>query len=397
METETKKKSVRKAKQKSLYEYLYSTDSLLAEITPLREVSDLVIRSAIDHSSQVFRAYRSHIYVGELKNVVLVKRKYFLTVENDFLAEGLTHSDYFITWAGFDDSGLGRGSQLVRENALIDIEEDALREFKRPCIFIGGDSINEPNFAHWFFEHLLKVRALILAGVDMDLPLIVSDRVPVRYLEWADRLAERQLNWERIDLSGYVTFSSALVSSCPAYRRKGDAAPTIWDFGFDYLASAMLRSTANSERESPNHDKVYFISRRKAKWRRAVNETELFEIAQRELGAQMLDMSVLSIEEQIMRVRHASVLILFAGADGPITTFCNPRAKVIEFAAPNHAALYTSPIFCAIRGIRWLRIVGEKFVSGVLGPHPLDRDYWVDPKAASFCFRRLAKFASLSE
>jgi len=378
------------ARQYSLFEHLRETNKLLAELSTPESLPDTVLRSAIDHSSSRFPLTRSHVYTGTLSNVVLAKRKYFITASNQILAEGLTHSDYFITWAGFDESGLGKGAELVRSQSPITLEEATITTIDDPCIFIGGDTIVAPNFAHWFFEHLLKLEALKLSGVDFSLPIIVSSRLPERFLEWGNILLGRDLNWRRLDLDGYVHFSSAYVASCPAYRRKADAAPTIWDDGFEHLQNLLGATTGIPERRSADRG-VYFISREDAKWRRAVNEQELFSIAERELGAEKVAISRLSIAEQLSLAKRARIMILFAGADGPITTFCNPRCRVIEFAAPNHTALYTSPVFCAIRGVRWSRLVAERFVTEVKGPHPLDADYWVDPSKAEKVFQILKR------
>ena len=379
---------IRNAPQVSLLAYLQRTGQLITELTTPGQLPDMLLRSAIDHSSALFRLQRSHVYTGRLTDVVLAKRKYFCTDTNDFLAEGLTHSDYFITWEGFDESGLGKGSELVRSRTPIELEERPITTISDQCIFIGGDTIVAPNFAHWFFEHLLKLQAIKLSGVDMTLPVVVSNRIPERFLEWAEILIGHQLNWRRLDLSNYVKFKDTIVSSCPAYRRKADAAPTIWDEGFDYLNSLFSAATGLSE-TSDSNDGVYFIGRGNAKWRRAVNENELLSMAERELDAKNIEISQLSIADQIALVKRARVLIIFAGADGPITTFCNPRCRVIEFAAPNHTALYTSPVFCAVRGIRWSRLVAERFVTEVKGPHPLDADYWVDPEKARAYFRAI--------
>jgi hypothetical protein len=344
-----------------------------------------MLRSALDGSSAPFPVARSHIFSGVLKNVTLVKRKYFVTQDNTFLAEGLTHSDYFITWPGFDPSGLGVGTRLVQAASPIKLDAADVISIDSECIFIGGDTIVEPNFAHWFFEHLLKFEILAASGVDLDLPVIISDRLPSRFLKWAELLLGRTLNWKKVNLDLCVRFRKVYVASCPAYRRKIDATPTIWDEGLDKLATGFLAGGIAGV-NSPYRDRVFFLGRSSARWRRAANELEIFGLARDTLNAERIEISSLDIAEQVDLARNARALIMFAGADGPITTFCNPRCRVIEFAAPQHAAVYTSMIFCALRGVRWARVRADRFVGEVKGPHPLDADYWVDPEKALLAF-----------
>jgi hypothetical protein len=374
--------SVDQAAQESLYSFLLRSGSLLREIARPSQVPSVMLRSAVDGSSAPFPLIRSHIFSGVLQNVTLVKRKYFVTEDNAFLAEGLTHSDYFVTWPDYDASGLGAGARLVQTSSPISLDAADVTSIDSECIFIGGDTIVEPNFAHWFFEHLLKFEILASSDVNLDLPVIVSDRLPNRFLNWAELLLGRTLNWKKLNLDSCIRFKKVYVASCPAYRRKVDAAPTIWDEGFDKLATRFLAGRIAGS-TSPYRDGVFFLGRSSARWRRAANELELFELARDTLNAEKIEISSLGIAEQVELARNARTLVIFAGADGPITTFCNPRCRVIEFAAPQHAAVYTSMIFCALRGVRWTRVRADRFVAEVKGPHPLDADYWVDPEKAS--------------
>jgi hypothetical protein len=381
---------VTKARQKSLIKQLSDNKSLISELSKLEVNRSSHLRSSIDLSAQQFPLLRSHVYVGTLENVNLVKRKYFVTENNEFLAEGLTHSDYSITWEGLDDSGLREGRRLVDSNDQISLESCASYEFDSPCIFIGGDTIVEPNFAHWFFEHLLKLRALQIAGVDMSMPILVSSRIPTRFREWADLLCERQLNWESRDLKDATHISKVWVSSCPAYRQRGTMSPTIWDQGFEYL-NDFFRSKILQDQLWPRPSNVVFCSRSSAKWRRARNESELGAIASEKLGAKVVSLETLSPLEQVNIAKSAEIMILFGGADGPIVNFCRSSCRVIEIVAPGHAALYTAAIFCAIRGIRYSRLIADHSIGPVLGPHPLDRDYWIDPKRFLQVIDRLSK------
>jgi hypothetical protein len=371
---------IHEAHQESLFSYLKRTKRLLREVSTERPISNTEIMSAIDGKRTPFALLNSHVFVGNVRDVTLLKRKYLLTSDNSFIAEGLTHSDYFITWEGFDASGLGKGRSWVEREDTISFDEVDPIKFEEECIFLGGDTIFEPNFAHWFFEHLLKLRAFQLAGVDLSLPILVSARLPERFLEWGNSLIGRSLNWRLLDITNPITFKSMYISSCPAYRTKFGRKPTLWAEGFDYLSSSLKSKVGNLGNLSVPPDQVLFLSRASAKWRRAVNEEDLFEVARKNLGAVHVNMENLSLYDQVKLIHGARAIICFAGADGPIVNFCNARAKVLEIAAPNHAALYTCAVFCALHRLSYARVFGSHHSGSLLGPHPLDIDYEVDLK-----------------
>lgn len=368
-----------KFNQTSTYNYVLESNGLIETINNPRAIDGLVLHSATKNSSRAFPLSESHVYVGRLKSAILVKRKYFLTSEGYFLAEGLTHSDYFIAWEGLDDTGLGRGGELVQRNLPVPLEEGPIYKVQEPCIFIGGDTIARPNFAHWIFEHLLKFQALKLAGVDLKLPVVVSDRIPKYFLEWAEVILGQNIKWAQVDLSGYMKFQDAIFCSCPAYRTSRGAQPTIWTKGFDYMASRFISyGLARVPAKLWKDDRPIFISRQGSQWRKAENEEKLFEMARDIVGARRVVMAGLTLPEQIATIFASNLAILFAGADGVITNFSNPRSRVVEVAAPRHAALYSAPVFCAVRGVRFTRMVGSQSVGLRLGPHELDRNYIVN-------------------
>lgn len=105
--------------------------------------------------------------------------------------------------------------ELVAKQETIPIPTTHEREFLDDCIFIGGDTIVEPNWAHWFFEHLLKLRIFELAGIDLSLPIVVSDRIPARFLEWGSWMLGRRLHWHRVSLLPPVRFKMVYVASAP--------------------------------------------------------------------------------------------------------------------------------------------------------------------------------------
>ena len=327
------------------------------------------------------RILDSGAYSGELKDVVLVHKKYFARLDcEEIICSGLTHSDYFINWPGFDESGMGKSRELVRNKTKIMVSTECASEIEDECIFIGGDTIVEPNWAHWFFEHLLKLRIMQQAEKNFNLPVVVSDRIPTRFLKWGEWLLASHINWKQINISSPVKFKRVHVASVPAYRDKL-MIPNIWLSGFNYLrANGEMTSQITRATALPAL-KVGFISRRNSSWRRAVNEETLLQITQRIFGSAVLlpDMSALTLQDQIHIWSDLDIVVMFAGADGPMSNFMKPTATLVELTAPNHVAMYSSSIFCAIHSLRQIRVQGEPISNSTqTGPNVLDVDYYVD-------------------
>jgi hypothetical protein len=362
-------------RQEGLYSYLLRRGLLNAVINEPHPLANSGVINALTGQFVPIPMADAHIYCGRIRNVMLFKRKYFLTSDHALLAEGLTHSDYFINWTGFDESGLGPASKIVSNNLAIDISEAPQPvEIAEPVIFIGGDTIVEPNWAHWFFEHLLKLHVLEICGVHLDLPVIVSNRLPRRFLEWGDILIGKPIHWRPLDLDQPLRFREAFVASCPAYRDKARH-PHIWAHGFGYLRQRMSSLLPEVE---PTH--CTFFSRQSSKYRRAENEGELYEIAREVLGARLASLGTLSVLSQVQSIRGTHTAIFFGGADGPMSLFLPQDATTIEITAPGHGAFYTCLAFLALKNMRYSRIEAKTFVGEAQGAHPLNRDYLVDKK-----------------
>jgi hypothetical protein len=373
-------------RQEGLYSYLLRRRLLNAVINEPHPLANTGVVNALTGQFVPIPMADAHIYCGRVQDVTLFKRKYFLTSDHALLAEGLTHSDYFINWTGFDESGLGPASKIVSNNLSLDIGEQAQPvEVAEPVVFIGGDTIVEPNWAHWFFEHLLKLRVLEICGIELDLPVIVSHRLPRRFLEWGDLLIGKPIHWRPLDLDQPLQFREAFVASCPAYRDKARR-PHIWKQGFEHLRQRMRSLLPEVE---PTH--CTFFSRQSSKYRRAENEGELFEIAMEVLNARIASLGTLSVLDQLQSIRETHTALFFGGADGPMSLFLPPDATTIEITAPGHGAFYTCLAFLALTNTRYTRIEADTFVGEAQGAHPLNRDYIVDKTI----YRRALESASL--
>ena len=323
-------------------------------------------------------------YAGHLQSSssIIFNRKYILHGDM-FLAEGLTFGDYTININSLDPNSWSLGCKIVENNSDISINTESLLSnsisCNYPCNWIGGDSIDEINYSHWIFEHLLKFEVFRLCGFDMSLPFILSSRLPKSFTYWSDLFIGENLNYEFVDLSQPQSFQSLNVTSTPLYREKVTRIPHIWLEGFQLLRKRFLQLSSIYPRSSSvPHNSVIFLTRGSAKWRFASKQDDLFNIVDSHFDCDFVDISKLSPIAQVQMLSTTKILFLFGGADGIACNFLNPTCRVIEILAPTHLGTLCSQIYCAIHGISYTRIHGKKYVSDQNGPAKFDRDFIVD-------------------
>ncbi len=335
--------------------------------------------------------YSANTFLSLLQNVVILKRKYFLTKEHQLICEGLTHSDYTVHWPEIDASGTGLGMKIAAGEVKLDIRLNHIdHEFKKECIFIGGDTIAEPNFAHWMFEHLPKFLTVRDHCKDLlQIPIIVSSRIPDRFLDWARMLIDTDLMFVKLDLSKTIRFHKAWVVRCPTYRDKRKR-PSIWERGYYALRNEILYKNTRDQpiREVASKPIEIYIPRRYPLWRKPVNEKEISEAVRANTEAFEFIPTLHSIEDQVRTVAAANLIILYGGADGALLQFTNPRCIIVEIVAPNHRAFFTSIVHCKMNRQAYFRIIGHPITGKTQnGPHPLDIDYHVDVESLKTVLR----------
>lgn len=149
--------------------------------------------------------------------------------------------------------------------------------------------------------------------------------------------------------------------------------------------------TPNGSR--PADQKIY-ISRRQARWRRVVNESEVTEYLQSQ-GFRIITMETLSLVEQITLMQSAKQIIGLHGAGLTNLIFCQPNTQVVEIF-PRHSVL---PYFWVIANqlqLTHYSLLGEVCQSltlcQLLGDSLLDReDTWIDIKKLKYVLGHLEK------
>ena len=144
----------------------------------------------------------------------------------------------------------------------------------------------------------------------------------------------------------------------------------------DRFRPELLRLAREVMAPSRRPTRRIFVSRRAARGRRVVEETELLSRLGR-IGFEAVAMEELSFEKQLDAMASAEAVVAPHGAGLANMLFCPEGTAVIEIADPT----YPNPNFYAMAaglGLRYGRVLGR----GVGGGHPLDRDLVVDPRSA---------------
>jgi hypothetical protein len=220
------------------------------------------------------------------------------------------------------------------------------------------------NWGHWIWTYLMR----LMLDVPKDLPLIIHDKVPVQFLPWA-----RLLGFEKfLTVHEGAQVKRLIVPSIVAYR-DCENNPCI----FPQIVWALREKVLMEHGKLfPNgrRKKLYF-TRAKARWRRVVNETELFDALQKK-GFEMVEMEGLTLAEQIETIADAQSIVIPTGGASPITMFAPVDCRVIELNIPGLVGTFGSRCWAHVLGQEFVRLEGVKTENH--GPNVIDFDYSID-------------------
>ena len=158
---------------------------------------------------------------------------------------------------------------------------------------------------------------------------------------------------------------------------------TWWSPG---VFKAMRAKLCLDEALTTNASRKIFLSRKNTRWRRLVNEDEMYEMLQ-PFGFEIIDVSTLSIKQQFELGQQTSCLITPLGANSNFFLNLPSGANVIELAPPMENMNVTGP-FATAAGLNYKQIVGTAI--NTPGISKIDQDYVVD------CNSVIDEFCSLT-
>jgi capsular polysaccharide biosynthesis protein len=307
----------------------------------------------------------AHAYLGLVKDARIFGPGFILTAEGNCLLHGLTHGNYQQVLVSQIKRYVAR--QVANGALELEIRDDAP--------FIDDEVVllwGSRNFGHWIFTYLHRLLLLSRQPGLRDKKILVLDETPERYLPW---LARMGIPEERVVRARDCTGVARLwVPSVLHYRGHYDD-NDVYTFpdAVRLFRNLVLRQPAPAAPRGTKRERVY-LSRAKAKWRRAVNEEELAARLEA-LDVRRVFMEELSLDEQIDVISRAELIVQATGAVSPMSMLAPEDVSIVEMSLPGFAGAFGSRVWAAILGQRYSRIEVAPVDTGIFMPVPeTDRD-----------------------
>ena len=249
------------------------------------------------------------------------------------------------------------------------VDEYIDRELTLLWGYFTHDTTVPCNWSHFIWTYLLR-----LAFTNPTTPLLVSERVPDRFLDWAREMGFSEfvkvadgVQVRRLHAPGVLCYRDArgmlsvLPSAVYALRnRLGLGLPRPW---------------------APR-TRIYVVRGQSSPWRRVTNEAELIQ-ALTARGFQCIRPETMTVGEQLEAMYNAETVVIPMGGASAITMFAPEDCKVVELAFPEIAGVFA--------GSMWADVLGQTYerVNGVAGAQtgglPIDRDFTVPVEEVLKC------------
>jgi capsular polysaccharide biosynthesis protein/tetratricopeptide (TPR) repeat protein len=229
------------------------------------------------------------------------------------------------------------------------------------------------NYFHWMVDILPALELLRRAGfLEKDLPILLhgyqGKPFQVQSLAALGIPTERLLSFEQVGGS-HLQARNLIVPSLAG--PVGCLTPRGW--------KVLQRLVPLGQAADPLLPRRVYISRRAARWRRVINETEVLE-ALRPWGFVPVQLEVLSLAEQIALMQKAEAVMGIHGAGLTNLAFCQPGTVAIEIF-PSNAVLPYFWSLAQVVGLNYFPLVAptcDPALVALLASPELDReDAWV--------------------
>jgi capsular polysaccharide biosynthesis protein len=222
------------------------------------------------------------------------------------------------------------------------------------AILFGGR--NSTNYFHWSIEYLAKLLEVSLAEVSINVPLIVSDEMPIQHYQMLDKINRDHRPVLFVDSSTAIRIKKLWVPSTHTFT-PDDFTSDHWRtsaLSADHLS--FLKTHVDSPFKFPH--KVVYLARLQHMRRNIVNEAALIR-SLKKAGTQVILPELLTADQQISLFRDADVIIASCGAALANSVFRRPNSvlHMIISEGIENFTLYSNMQFMA--GGHCFRIIGK--------------------------------------
>jgi len=282
----------------------------------------------------------TQMYCGRVHDVAIFGKSYVTDQAGRGVFFGQSHRDYLID------------EFLAFYNTEIKNEARPGRVIPEECCFLGGSK----PFGHYLFEYLSRLSAFAKVGLLRQLPVVLFDDVPERWLGFIELYGVPYERIIKIPRHPAPHFKSVWIARCPhAMNQAGEYC--FWDEGIADLRARIVGTVARLWPDQKGPKRLY-IGRKGAGHRLLLNELAVWNFLESR-GFEWPDMGVLSAAEQVMAIASAELVVSVVGSGSPLTMFAPADATILEIRPVSIAGALGSLGFASVIGQTFTAIFAE--------------------------------------
>lgn len=265
---------------------------------------------------------------------------------------------------GFNDNGY----IYVRDSGFPQIH------LRGPHILLGGAE----NYYHWWMDFLPRIGLIQEFPELNDVPIIVLDRLNDNQLETLEKVGVNMDRLVKLPISHTLICDHLIVPSLLGRPMKENGLPH-WmkPMVNDWSVNWVREKFADWRTPDPHAPKRIFISRIGTKFRRCINEEEVYAIAQRH-GFTTLKNEKMSYRQQMEVYSGAEMVMGPHGAGFANMLFAPNNATAIEMFPKNRAPTFYREL-CGQLGQRYVKFDGP--ITQIQPGMAVDfGDFYIDPQ-----------------
>lgn len=273
----------------------------------------------------------------------------------------------------FDDSEVS----ISYEGGNLIFNTKVLHNLKKG-VFIGGHW----NFGHWLFNHLARL-SFVPAPIN-DKVFILPANLKNNYRCMLYEIGLKDENLFFIEPGMLVNVEELLIPQMPWFSPMEGV--VLWAPGAIQKLRKLLKVSNTRLRDA---DRKVFLTRKNTRWRRLLNEDEIFEKFEK-LGFIRIDAADLNAAEQIELGKKTRFLFSPFGANSNF--FINmPSSSMMLEGAPPLSNMNVSGPFSRACGIHYSQIIGKPMIDPL--QEEINYDYTIADEDITFAIENFLRLS----
>ena len=264
------------------------------------------------------------IYVKKFRNCSVVNMN-LLMLENGNL---LANSGYHFITPPINITKYDLVPDVVfKASAGTDYLVSTVGQSRKNGFYLG----NTDNFGHWLFEFLPKALWYMRIFPNQDIPLLVGDLVPKKWLDMLIPLGVDLDKIERFPTCQWIKFDELVVCGASCRRmQNGMGAVRFEDIS---TLRHLMEQYFNHYTYTGDQIECLFCTRRNARWRKTKNEEEVLEWLSSRFKTEVFEPELLSIKEQFEMLGKTKYFFA-TGGSLPFAMFAPKDSVLFEIRPP---------------------------------------------------------------